>query len=45
LGLFEEKHATLKYNTLWNLEQQDSDNLKLLIGWDFKDVEIMELGV
>jgi hypothetical protein len=45
LGLFEEKVETLKYNTLWNVEQQDSDQLKLLIGSYFKDDEQIEPGV
>jgi len=30
---------------LWNVEQQDSDNLNLLVGWDFKAGELIELGV
>jgi len=45
LERFEEKHETLKYNILWNVEQQDMNHLKLLIGWNFKDDELIELGV
>ena len=38
-------YETLKCNTLWNVEQQDSDRFKLLIGWDFGADELIELGV